>query len=216
MSKHADKELREQLHAPRVFDGVVNRLAAQYDKPPEYVSRCLEFHKVTLPLPKFRTPDDGLNEFYSDMTAHFDLTPSRTKQEFTAEVDINNIMARFRASGGDPTVLPLTTKQARYGDFTGMPDSYHAALNYVNDTKHEFMKLDADIRARFNNDPQTFLDFLADPKNNEELVKMGLATRILPEPLESPPDTGRAVGDTKGKVSKKPSPEASNADGGGE
>lgn len=183
------------------------KLSQQYDKPVEYVMKCLAFHDVSLPLPEFRTPDDGYGDFYSDMTAFFDDTPSRTKQEFTAECDINVIMKRYVQSGGDPSVLPLNTKQPRYGDFTAFPDSYHAALNYVNDTKSEFMKLDADLRARFHNDPQEFLHFVSDPANQAELVKLGLAVDL---PITSPPEPVQAVGDVKGKVSKKPSLSSSN------
>lgn len=194
-----------------VSDGTLHafymRLAAQFGKPIEYVKRCCEVHNVTS-LPKFRTPDDGLGDFYSDMTAHFDITPSRTKQEFTEECDINTIMARFKASGGDPTVLPLNSRQARYGDFTSMPESYHAALNYVTDTKHEFMKLDAKIRARFDNDPQAFLNFVSDPNNGEELVKLGLASLV---PASEEPPTQRSVSE-EGTTAKggKPSVKASS------
>ena len=167
-------------------------LAFAYDKPYEYAERCLKFHNVKLPLPKFRTPDDGLNDFISDMTAHFDMTPSMTKQEFTDECDINVLMRRFQQTQ-DPSVLkfntrvPIAANTFEYDDngnkrpivdLTNVSASYHEALNYVSDTKSEFMKLNADIRARFKNDPQEFLNFVANPANQEELIRMGLACRL--------------------------------------
>lgn len=179
------------------------RLAVMFDKPFEYVERACNFFNV-FELPKFRTPDDGLNEFYSAMTGFYDTAPSRTKQEFTEECDINYIMKRFINSGYDPTVLPLPSRPGRYGDFTDMPDSYHAALNYVADTKSEFMKLPAELRSRFDNDPQLFLNFVMDPANSDELIRLGLA--------EAAVATQTAKAATAAQVGSSPSPEPSNAD----
>lgn len=170
----------------------VQSLAIQFDKPVAFVEAALRSFGIK-ELPKFRTPDDGLSDFYSAMTSvYFDpdfefgldskgkpYFPSRsvTKQEFTEELDLNVIMARFAASEFDPTMLPVTTRKALSGDFTGAPESYHAALNFVKDTEMAFMTLDAKIRERFDNDPQAFLDFVSNPENADELVEMGLATR---------------------------------------
>lgn len=186
-------------------------IAEAFSKPVIYVEKCAKFHNVTS-LPKVRFAGDGYDAFFSDLTALYSEEPSRTKQEFTAECDINNIMARFLATGGDMSALPLTTRKPIYGDLTTMPDSYHAALNYVKDTEHSFMQLDASLRARFDNNPQLFLDFVLNPDNSSELVKLGLATAL---PVGTPPDTSKAVGDPTGKVSKKPSVSSSNEDSGG-
>lgn len=164
-------------------------LSIQYDKPLAYVEDCLLRHRVEV-LPRFRTSGDGFDPFYSDMTAHYNEEPSMTKQEFTAEVDINNIVKRFINSGGDPTSLPFTDRKAMYGDFTMLPDSYQSALNYVLDTKAEFMKLPADQRAKFDNNPQVFLDYVSDPKNLDALVEMGLAVKT---DSNAPSDVDRIV-----------------------
>lgn len=177
---------------------LVAALSSSFSKPVEYTEAALKHFNVTLPLPKFRTPDDGLGDFYSAMTAHFSSEPSLTKQEFTAECDINTIMARFVSSGYDPTVLPMTSRKAIYGDFTAAPESYHAALNYVKGTERAFMELPADIRARFDNDPQKFLNFVDNPDNQQELIDMGLATdsRVINTPALSNGAVG-GVGNTK-------------------
>lgn len=192
-----------------ITEAVIEKLAVDYDKPVEYVRRCMKEHAVTH-LPKFRMPDDGYGPFFSDMTAHFNLDPSLTKQEFTAECDINNIMRRFTQSGYDPSTLPLTTRKPQYGDFSNMPQSYHEALNYVKDTERAFMTLDADLRARFENDPQQFLDFVSNPDNAEELVKLGLATAPNIEAQTLSPAPGAATsGEAEGaggKSSKGPKP----------
>lgn len=195
----------------------IERLALCYDKPIVYVEHAVKFFGVTH-LPKFRNPYDGLGEFFSALTAFYDETPSLTKQEFTAECDINNIMRRFAASGYDPSTLPLTSKSPRYGDFTSFPDSYHSALNYVKDTERNFLSLDADLRARFDNDPQKFLDFVLNPDNVEELYELGLAIR--PSDPSDPRPTNSAVGaegDEPPKAassSKKPISKASGGDEG--
>lgn len=183
----------------------VKHVAAQFNKSLDYTEACIRVHAIKLPLPPVRSPNDGLNGFYSDMTAHFDLSPSLTKQEFVAECDINNILRKYVASGYDPSVLQFTKRQGQYGDFTSMPDSYHAALNYITDTRDMFMTLDAELRARFENDPQKFIDFVSDPANAAELVKLGLATS---KPLETSPDPSGAEDVSKGKGAKRPVPSA--------
>lgn len=190
-------------------DSDFQSLATLYDKPLDYVKATCRVHGVDpAKLPAFRFAGDGLGPFYSDLSAFFDISPSMTKQEFAADCDINNIMKRFVASNFDPSVLNLSTRQAQYGDFTSMPDSYHAALNFIKDSDATFMKVDAGIRSRFDNDPQKFFDFVTDPRNSAELIDMGLAS---PSPLGSPEDATSSAGLPKGKVSKKPSTSASNA-----
>lgn len=44
------------------------------------------------------------------------------------------------------------------------------------------MALPAQVRAKFSNDAAEFLDFVQNPKNADELVAMGLATKISDEP----------------------------------
>lgn len=95
----------------------------------------------------------------------------RTKQSFKAECDINNIMARFVRTG----VLDFTNRrQAQYGDVTGL--EYQSAMDLVVRAREMFAELPSAVRSRFQNEPGQFLDFVQDPANAEEMVKMGLAT----------------------------------------
>jgi len=106
---------------------------------------------------------------------------SRTQQHFKDETDINNILRQFNVTG----LLPQKALTPQYGDFTGIGD-YHGALNAVIAAENEFMTLPAQLRARFDNDPQELIEFLNNPNNKEEAVKLGLL--IKPEasaPLES-------------------------------
>ncbi len=109
---------------------------------------------------------------------------SRTKQSFKAETDINNIL---RQSDKGLLVTHLNAHEGSYGDFINAPD-YHTALNRIHAADTAFMEIPAQIRARFNNDPAQFLDFVQEPDNLEEMREMGLApakrqqTPILTEP----------------------------------
>lgn len=99
--------------------------------------------------------------------------PSRVKQSFARECDINNIMARYEKDG---LISHVNRVEGRYGDFGGPPD-YQEAMNKVVAAQDMFMSLPAKLRARFGNDPGEFLGFATDPKNVDEMIKMGLAVK---------------------------------------
>jgi len=97
---------------------------------------------------------------------------SRTQQHFKDETDINNILRQFNITGQ----LPTKTISPRYGDFTGIGD-YHSALNQVIAAENEFMTLPAQLRARFDNNPQELIEFLNNPENLQEAQKLGLVNK---------------------------------------
>ena len=96
--------------------------------------------------------------------------PSLTQQQFKEEADINTIVDRFLRSG----VLPTPVNMPQYVDYEGVFD-FQSAMNVVRAADENFMRLDAKIRARFNNSPQEFLAFFGDPANTEEAIRLGLA-----------------------------------------
>lgn len=102
---------------------------------------------------------------------------SLTKQEFAEENDINNIIKRAKITGE----LPVSSRQPLYGDFTNVPQ-YQEALNIVNEAQEAFESLPSLVRERFQNNPAMMLDFLADPKNRAEAVKLGLIGGDTPKP----------------------------------
>lgn len=97
---------------------------------------------------------------------------SRTQQHFKDETDINNILRQFNVTG----LLPQKAMSPRYGDFTGVGD-YQTALNQVIAAEGEFMTLPAQLRAKFNNDPQELIEFLNNPENIDEARKLGLVNK---------------------------------------
>lgn len=117
--------------------------------------------------------------------------PSRAKQSFKDECDINTILRRYEQSG----ILPEMRDQARalYADVSAVPD-FQGALAAVAAAEAVFEALPARVRERFKNDPEEFVKFAEDPRNGKELVELGLA-----EAKPVPPPTGvPQKGDTGG------------------
>lgn len=132
---------------------------------------------------KFRTPYTERKK----VTRKFRLK-SMTKQSMKDETNINNIMRKFEKNG---VIAHLNEKQKQYGDYTEVQD-YQASLNQVMHAQELFMELPATIRTRFSNDPGQFLSFVQDPKNQKELVDLGLAT--APEPIQTEYVKGESTG----------------------
>jgi phage internal scaffolding protein len=62
----------------------------------------------------------------------------------------------------------------QYVDYEGVFD-FQSAMNVVRAADENFMRMDAKIRSRFHNSPQEFLEFFADPVNQDEAIRLGLA-----------------------------------------
>lgn len=115
-----------------------------------------------------------------------------TQQSFREECDINEIVRRFGLTGELPENLAMPVS----GDFTGISD-FQEAMNVVRRAEEEFLRVPAELRARFNNEPGRLVAFLADDKNREEAVKLGLVN----PPVEKPRDVVQAVDELASKLS---------------
>lgn len=113
--------------------------------------------------------------------------PSRTRQEFADECDINVLMRKFEATGTVSHVNPVQPYYADVGD--GVPD-LRAALDIVREANVAFMSLPARARAEFDNDPVKFVEFAGDPANLERMREWGLAP---PPQVEPPPQKVEVV-----------------------
>jgi phage internal scaffolding protein len=130
--------------------------------------------------PFFRTPYNYDRDFASDASALHCEDPTMTMQQFAEESDINTIVRRF----GIGVEMPQNFKMPSYGDFTDAVTDFHTAANMVIEADNAFMTLPANIRARFYNDPQNLLEFLADEGNLDEARRLGL---VNPAPIVEPP-----------------------------
>jgi len=106
--------------------------------------------------------------------------PSKTKQSFQEESDINNILKKYAATGSLPTNIK---ENPQYGDYSSVP-VYQEALNTVLKAEQQFQGLPSSLRDRLQNDPNQFLAYVANPENSEELLKLGLVKpKIIKEDI---------------------------------
>lgn len=108
--------------------------------------------------------------------------PVLTKQEFSADADINNIISKFNRTGD---LRLLQASQPYYGDVSNLPSDYLECLNIVKDANRAFDNLPAAVRSKFKNDPAAIIDFVADPNNKTEAIELGLIAKP-PGDLGSP------------------------------
>lgn len=94
----------------------------------------------------------------------------KTRQADAEACDINVIMRRYEKTGMLPTMAQV---EGYFADVSDMGD-YRTALSVVREADGMFMALPAEVRRRFDNDPAAFVDFMADPANRDEAVKLGL------------------------------------------
>jgi len=101
------------------------------------------------------------------------LARSRTHQSFAKDADINTIMNRYKKTGvlGDPSIS--SQRVSRFGDFSDIAD-YPTIVSRIQQAQDDFMTLPSEVRAKFGNLVENALDFIADPKNADEAVKLGL------------------------------------------
>lgn len=104
---------------------------------------------------------------------------TRTQQQFAEETDINTIVRRFGLTGQ----LPDNVTMPQYADYEGVFD-FQTAMNTMMEAERAFMSLPADVRARFENDPQKLLEFCENRDNIAEARKWGL---VPPEEPKAPP-----------------------------
>lgn len=117
----------------------------------------------------FRTPYDPHKRFHPNLHGK-----SLTHQSMAPECDINTIMKKYEKTG---ILEHRNNFEGAYGNFTEGPADYHESMNAVIAADEMFQTLPARIRRRFHNDPGAFLEFTADPENQDELIRLGLATR---------------------------------------
>lgn len=130
---------------------------------------------------------------------------SRTKQEFGKEADINYIIKKAKRTGylGDPT--KNGTRKPIFGDFSSVPD-YLTQQTRLARFKSEFEALPSDVRTKFKNDPANVIEFMADPKNDEEAVKLGLKPKPKPIKPDKPGVPPAEVPPTSSEVIPPPAP----------
>lgn len=141
---------------------------------------------------KFKTP-------YGDRTrSGFETSgDSLTQQSHAHAADVRNIIKQYDRTG---LIANVNKGIAQYGDYSQI-NEYAEALNMVRDANESFATLPSEIRQQFNNNAGLFFEFATNPKNKEEMIKMGLAkapektVREEPAKSESAPPTPSEEGE---------------------
>lgn len=126
-------------------------------------------------LTDFNNTDPDTGEVYASMT----------RQSEMEACDIHNILKQFSQRGFEDLVRQ-NAAAGQYADLTNLPD-YQDALDTVIRADAAFMALPSQVRDRFLNDPARFVQFLADPANQDEAIRLGLAVDTRPAPPPAPP-----------------------------
>ena len=146
-----------------------------------------------------------IRDIFSEMAkvqVDFSDSPSRTKSEFKDEADVNNIVAQCIKKA---IALPSGDRQPMFEDFSNI-GTYQDAVSSVAQANEEFSHLPSELRAKFDNNVQSLIDFMGDPENKEEAISLGL----LPE--EAPVETNNLVETELETVSSEDNIQNSNSE----
>lgn len=120
------------------------------------------------------------NHFTQSECVHLDTTesPCNVEQQWKEQCDINRMVKQAIATG--------QLHHQEYDDvsFVKVPTiDYQEAMNLQIRANDAFASLPAEVRKRFGNTPENYLDFIADENNIEEMYELGIAKR---PPVEEP------------------------------
>lgn len=135
---------------------------------------------------EWRTPYNHDTTAAAQLSGVENKEPSLTQQHQAEEADINTIVRNFGVTGQIP-VVPLPPAIDEFADTF----DFQSAMNLINEAKHSFSQLNADVREAFRNDPSYFVgtidSMLNDTdkerreKNLQALRAMGLAVEPGPK-----------------------------------
>lgn len=136
------------------------------------------------PKTLIRTAYDGLKPVtgISFLDADGKYQPGRTEQCHKELCDIKRIVARHDQDGAFDHI---NKSIIQYGDYTEV-NEFQESLNLVIKAQENFDGLPSAVRDRFANDPGKFYEFATNPKNQDELIRMGLADAPIVEEKLAP------------------------------
>lgn len=126
--------------------------------------------------------------------------PSKTDQSQKKECDVNSIMRKFRKTG---QITHLSQRQGVYADVSQIPDLM-GAMEQISFVQSAFDALPSELRFKLQNKPENLVDYLNDPKNDEEAIKYGLKTRKAGQQPVAGSKQAEGAQAPKGKKTKTP------------
>lgn len=91
-----------------------------------------------------------------------------TEQQYKDECDINTILRNYGA-----VPVPIAEKIPRFADVSEVGD-FAKSLSMVTRATEAFEAQPSSLRARFGHDPSAFYEFVSNPDNRAECIKLGL------------------------------------------
>lgn len=114
-----------------------------------------------------------------DSAVDFSSDAGLTQQHMAPATEIDSIMGRYYASGE----MPRAKQLAEYGDFDDSMD-LQDMLYQLSRGQQAFSQVPSGIRAKFENNPGIFLDWIHDEANYDEAAGLGLVpARQFVEPV---------------------------------
>lgn len=159
-----------------------------------YTEAQKEQHNLEADIATLREPprfvwrhqyDAARDEMEGDLVAQDFPEPSLTQQHFAHDADLNVIVKRYGITDGSIPVAPLDPRF--FGDFTNAPEDLRQVLDISRQAKDMFMALPAEIRTQFQNDPALLHDWVTNPANRDEAIKMKLVEPDPPKKDTRPP-----------------------------
>jgi len=110
----------------------------------------------------------------------------RTQQHFAREVDINNILAKYRKTG---TIDHINQTKLRFGDFRDLAD-FCGDMDKITKAQQAFDHLPSSLRKEFGNSPSDFFAYIGKEENFDKCVQMGIfnARKEIKAPAEPTPE----------------------------
>lgn len=92
-----------------------------------------------------------------------------TEQAHKDRCDVNKIMRKYDKSG---LITHVSKFEAEFGDTTGI--EFKSMMDKISSAQSSFNELPSAIRTRFDNEAYKLLQFMDDPNNRDEAIKLGL------------------------------------------
>lgn len=145
-------------------------------------------------IKNFRTRYHFRNKDWPESYATINNEPSLTQQSDIADSEINIIGPKYIKTG----IATVTSRKALFGDFTQAP-TFADAQQMILAAEDAFEALPAKVRERFDNQTGKLVEFLLDPDNKDQAIKLGLIDKPADPPnnpqapatqAPAPADTG--------------------------
>jgi hypothetical protein len=157
------------------------------------IVKDMELIKETPDRKVYKCPKTGRRKVFT-----INNEPSKTDPSFADECDANHIMQKFQQTG---QITHVTKTPGQYLDVSYAQD-LHESMIQVQAAKEEFSSLPAKVRSRFNHDMRAYVDFMMDPKNDEEAIDLGLKKKVI-KPDDYPKGVDKPKKEVNGESSNK-------------